>query len=442
MNADLLQHLSHFNEVASSSGLKIAQPESTLGTSTTIVAVESIPEKEVVAEEPKKLGFPGIDLKTWEATEWPNIQKRQQEAMAQLVQKRQEEDMTLLQEKLTKSQAEKDEKPKETKFPGIDLKTWEETEWPIIQKRQQQEAMTRILEKLAKSQAEKAVTMEKQEALAKSQAEKDEKPQEMKFSGIDLKIWEATEWSIIQKRQQEAMAQLVQKRQEGDMTLLQEKFTKSQAEKDEKPKETKFPGIDLKVWEATEWPIIKKRQEEEAKQQQMQEQDDNINNDNVSVHSAPPLTPNIEWPLEEEEDNNVNVATASIDPSAATCTEDEADNVSVQTAIEIPQTVLTMPVDMRKLKRGDLIIAQWDAAHDAYSVPSFGSRKYFVNEESLKENQIPRYLRCFHATVQRIDLCRVRKVENRYRLPVGTEICRIHLTPASAQSVFDGAVSQ
>ncbi|CAJ0930222.1 unnamed protein product, partial [Mesorhabditis belari] len=68
--AELLQLRSDFNEVFNGFfGLKVTQPKSLSATSTTSVAVESVPEKEVVAEEPKKLDFPGIDLKTWEATE-------------------------------------------------------------------------------------------------------------------------------------------------------------------------------------------------------------------------------------------------------------------------------------------------------------------------------------------------------------------------------------
>ncbi|CAJ0930115.1 unnamed protein product, partial [Mesorhabditis belari] len=61
--AELLQLRSVYN---GSFGLKVAQPKSLSGTSTTSVAVESVLEKEVVAEEPKKLDFPGIDLKPQE----------------------------------------------------------------------------------------------------------------------------------------------------------------------------------------------------------------------------------------------------------------------------------------------------------------------------------------------------------------------------------------
>ncbi|CAJ0930058.1 unnamed protein product, partial [Mesorhabditis belari] len=145
--AKLLQLRSVYN---GSFGLKVAQPKSLSGTSTTSVAVESVLEKEVVAEEPKKLDFPGIDLKVWEETKWPMIKKHQEALANQEVLAKLEQMYRLLSARLqpdkTAQSTSSFDPIKVMPLPSFDpsmvmpLPVWKETKWPIIKKRQEDEA--------------------------------------------------------------------------------------------------------------------------------------------------------------------------------------------------------------------------------------------------------------------------------------------------------------
>lgn len=135
---------------------------------------------------------------------------------------------------------------------------------------------------------------------------------------------------------------------------------------------------------------------------------------------------------------------ADVDPESAVVRAEEPGNdnkligVSVQTRIGMK--AMDRMVAVEDIIEGSTVLVIWNDRHNAYMLFSTSAYSHFVKESSVRRlglattlPNIPRR-NWIMGKVSHLDLCVIRKADNRYRLPVETRVYRVDVEPLDVRS--------
>ncbi|KIH66897.1 hypothetical protein ANCDUO_02775 [Ancylostoma duodenale] len=120
-------------------------------------------------------------------------------------------------------------------------------------------------------------------------------------------------------------------------------------------------------------------------------------------------------------------------PGDTPASDSERKDVNVQTRISLRS--MDRMVAIEDIVEGSTVLVIWNDRHNAYMLFSSSTYSHFVKESSVRRlglaTTLPNVPRrnWILGKVSHLDLCIIRKADNRYRLPVDTRVYRVDVEP-------------
>uniref|UniRef100_A0A0N4X5S5 ATG11 domain-containing protein n=1 Tax=Haemonchus placei TaxID=6290 RepID=A0A0N4X5S5_HAEPC len=113
---------------------------------------------------------------------------------------------------------------------------------------------------------------------------------------------------------------------------------------------------------------------------------------------------------------------------------------SRDTQTSVGLTTMDRMVSIEDIIEGSTVLVIWNDRHNAYMLFSSSAYSHFVKESSVRRlglatvfPSLPRR-NWILGKVSHLDLCIIRKADNRYNLPVETKVYRVDVDPLDVQS--------